>query len=112
MRCAHAGGELVPAASSLAAPPPIVPRVDVPPKDRVTDVIALHRDHIEFLAGKANADGKLPGNFSVRRDKKDGSDGTAVSHDSDKGFWEVGLFTTKQNFMLLQTVRRRESVCQ
>jgi hypothetical protein len=81
------------------------------PKDPKVDVLSIHRDYIEFLAGKANADGKMPGTFSVRRDKKDGSDGVAVSQENEKGYWEIGLFK-KDQFTLLQTVRRRETVCQ
>src|ERR1700730_12931125 len=52
-------------------------------------VVVMQRDYVEFLAGKANADGKLPGTFSGRRDRKDGTDGLAFSEESEKGFWEV-----------------------
>jgi hypothetical protein len=80
------------------------------------DVVAVQRDHVEFLAGKANVDGKLPGTFSGRRDRKDGNDGLAFSQEGEKGFWEVGLFKKiippNQSFALLQTTRRRDSVCQ
>jgi hypothetical protein len=31
------------------------------------DTVTVQRDYVEFLAGKANADGKLPGTFSGRR---------------------------------------------
>ena len=71
---------------------------------------------MEFLAGKANVDGKLPGAFSGRRDRKDGTDGLAFSQEGEKGFWEVGLFMKPESkdlkFALLQTTRRRDSVCQ
>ncbi len=83
-----------------------------PPK---IDVVAMQRDYVEFLAGKANADGKLPGTFSARRDRKDGNDGLALSQESEKGFWEVGLFKkgeSRDEFALLQTTLRRDSVCQ
>ena len=56
------------------------------------DVVTMQRDYVEFLAGKANVDGKLPGTFSGRRDRKDGTDGLAFSQEGEKGFWEVGLF--------------------
>ena len=80
------------------------------------DAVTLQRDYVEFLAGKANADGKFPGSFSGRRDRKDGTDGLAFSQEGEKGFWEVGLFMKPESkdikFALLQTIRRRESVCQ
>ena len=85
------------------------------------DVLTVQRDYIEFLAGKANVDGKLPGTFSVRRDRKDGDDGLASSQEGEKGYWEVGLFkkiiskdssSKPTSLALLQTIRRRESVCQ
>jgi hypothetical protein len=83
------------------------------------DVVTLQRDYVEFLGGKATADGKTPGTFSVRRDRNDGTgEGIAVSQEGKAGFWEVGLFKKKvdsddkNSFAMLQTVRRRESVCQ
>ena len=86
------------------------------------DVVTMQRDYVEFLSGKAAADGKMPGAFSVRRDKNEGTgDGIAVSQDGKTGFWEVGLFKRqidplnkngKSELAMLQTVRRRESVCQ
>jgi hypothetical protein len=80
------------------------------------DVVTIQRDYVEFLAGKANVDGKLPGAFSGRRDRKDGTDGLAFSQEGEKGFWEVGLFMKPESkdlkFALLQTTRRRDSVCQ
>jgi hypothetical protein len=80
------------------------------------DVVTMQRDYVEFLAGKANADGKFPGTFLSRRDRKDGTDGLAISQEGEKGFWEVGLFmkpvSRDVKFALLQTVRRRDSVCQ
>ena len=75
------------------------------------DAVTLQRDYVEFLAGKANADGKFPGSFSGRRDRKDGTDGLAFSQEGEKGFWEVGLFVKPESkdikFALLQTIRRR-----
>jgi hypothetical protein len=80
------------------------------------DVVVLQRDYVEFLSGKSSADGKLPGTFSVRRDRNDGSgDGLSIIQESEKGSWEVGLFKktgTNAGVALLQTIRRRESVCQ
>jgi len=80
------------------------------------DAVTMQRDYVEFLAGKANVDGKLPGTFSGRRDRKDGTDGLAFSQEGENGFWEVGLFMKPVSkdikFALLQTVRRRDSVCQ
>ena len=79
------------------------------------DVVTMQRDYVEFLAGKANVDGKLPSTFSGRRDRKDGTEGLAFSQEGEKGFWEVGLFmkpAPNATFALLQTVRRRDSVCQ
>jgi hypothetical protein len=38
-----------------------------------------------------------------------------MSQEGHAGFWEVGLFKKtdgKNDFALLQTVRRRESICQ
>jgi hypothetical protein len=82
----------------------------------IHEVVVMQRDYVEFLAGKANADGKLPGTFSGRRDLKDGTDGLAFSEESEKGFWEVGLFIKPESrdvqSALLQTIRRRDSVCQ
>jgi len=75
----------------------------------------MQRDYVEFLAGKANLDGKFSGTFNVRRDKKDGSDGLAIIQDTDKGYWEVGLFMTArgaQRIAMLQTIRRKDSICQ
>jgi hypothetical protein len=80
------------------------------PTDPKIDVVAVERDYIEFLSGKANPDGKLPGQFSVRRDLKDGSDGLAISQQGEKEIWEVGLFK-RDKFRMLQTTRRRDSVC-
>jgi hypothetical protein len=72
----------------------------------------MQGDYIEYLSGAADADGKFSGNFSVRRDHSDGSGvGTAVSQDGKAGFWEVGLFRRGGAF-LLQTSRRKKSVCQ
>lgn len=80
------------------------------------DAVTLQRDYVEFLSGKAAVDGKIPGTFSIRRDRNDGSgDGIAMSQEGHAGFWEVGLFKKtdgKNDFALLQTVRRRESICQ
>jgi hypothetical protein len=75
-------------------------------------LIQMQRDYIEYLSGAADPDGKFAGNFSVRRDHNDGSGfGTAVSQDGKAGFWEVGLFRRGVVF-LLQTTRRKDSVCQ
>jgi hypothetical protein len=75
-------------------------------------LVQMQRDYIEYLSGAADADGKFAGNFSVRRDHNDGSGvGTAVSQDGKAGFWEVGLFR-KGVVYLLQTTRRKDSVCQ
>jgi hypothetical protein len=80
------------------------------------DAVVLQRDYVEFLSGKAAADGKIPGTFSVRRDRNDGSgDGIAISQEGKAGFWEVGLFKKadgKNDFALIQTVRRKDAVCQ
>ena len=80
------------------------------------DVVTLQRDYVEFLSGKAAADGKMPGTFSIRRDRNDGSgEGLAMSQEGKSGFWEVGLFKKtdgKNDFAMLQTVRRRDSICQ
>jgi hypothetical protein len=76
------------------------------------DAVILQRDYVEFLSGKAAADGKIPGTFSARRDRNDGSgDGIAISQEGKAGFWEVGLFK-KNDLALIQTVRRKDSVCQ
>ena len=77
----------------------------------------MQRDYVEFLSGKPSAEGKFTGNFSVRRDRKDGNgDGLAVSQDGEKGYWEVGLFrrdvSADVHFAILQTIRRRDSICQ
>jgi hypothetical protein len=75
-------------------------------------VIAAERDYIEFLSGKADSDGKLTGSFSGRRDHNDEAGiGVAFSQEGKSGFWEVGLFK-KDRFFLLQTKRRKDSVCQ
>jgi hypothetical protein len=76
-------------------------------------IIAAQRDYLEFLSGKAaDSEGKFTGSFSVRRDRNDAAGiGVAVSQDDKLGFWEVGLFR-KDRFFLLQTVRRKDSVCQ
>jgi hypothetical protein len=86
------------------------------------DVITIQRDYVEFLSGKAASDGKMPGTFSVRRDRNDGTgEGIAVDQEGKTGFWEVGLFkrqidslnkSGKNQLAMLQTVRRRDSVCQ
>jgi hypothetical protein len=84
--------------------------------DPKIDAVTLQRDYVEFLSGKAAADGKLPGTFLMRRDRNDGSgDGIAISQEGKTGFWEVGLFKKtdgKNDFALIQTVRRKDSVCQ
>jgi len=80
------------------------------------DAVTLQRDYIEFLSGKAAADGKISGTFSIRRDRNDGSgEGIAMSQEGKAGFWEVGLFKKtdgKSDFALIQTIRRRDSICQ
>jgi hypothetical protein len=80
------------------------------------DAVTLQRDYVEFLSGKAAADGKITGTFSIRRDRNDGSgDGLAMSQEGKAGFWEVGLFKKtdgKNDFALIQTVRRRDTICQ
>jgi hypothetical protein len=80
------------------------------------DVVVMQREYVEFLGGKAAADGKIPGTFSMRRDRNDGSgEGLAMSQEGKSGFWEVGLFKKaegKDGFAMLQTVRRRDSICQ
>jgi hypothetical protein len=84
--------------------------------DAKLDVLTVQRDYVEFLTGRANVDGKLPGTFSGRRDRKDGDDGLAFSQEGDKGYWEVGLFkkvvSRDKVLAVLQTIRRRDSVCQ
>jgi hypothetical protein len=75
-------------------------------------LISTQRDYIEFLSGKADSDGKFTGSFSARRDRNDGVGiGTAFSQEGKSGFWEVGIFR-KDHFFLLQTIRRKDSVCQ
>lgn len=75
-------------------------------------LIQMHRDYIEYLSGAADTEGKFSSNFSVRRDRNDGSGtGVAVSQDGKAGFWEVGLFR-KGSAFVLQTIRRKDSVCQ
>lgn len=75
-------------------------------------ILTLQRDYIEFLSGKADSDGKLGGAFSVRRDRNDGSGtGVAIGQDGKSGSWEVGLFR-KDRFYMVQTVRRKEAICQ
>jgi hypothetical protein len=80
------------------------------------DVVIMQREYVEFLGGKAAADGKIPGTFSMRRDRNDGSgEGLAMSQEGKSGFWEVGLFKKaegKDGLAMLQTVRRRDSICQ
>jgi hypothetical protein len=76
------------------------------------DAVVLQRDYVEFLSGKATSDGKIPGTFSVRRDRNDGSgEGIAMSQEGKAGFWEVGLFK-KNDLAMIQTVRRKDSICQ
>jgi hypothetical protein len=75
-------------------------------------LLQMQRDYIGYLSGAADTDGKFTGMFSVRRDHNDGTGvGTAVSQDGKAGFWEVGLFRRGSAF-LLQTIRRKDSVCQ
>ena len=83
------------------------------------DVVTLQRDYVEFLSGKATADGKIPGTFSVRRDRNEGAgEGIALGQEGKAGFWEVGLFKKKidsdgkNDLAMLQTIRRRDSICQ
>ena len=82
------------------------------------DAVILQRDYIEFLGGKAASDGKISGTFSVRRDRNDGTgEGLAVSAEGKAGFWEVGLFRKiidrdGKDLAMVQTVRRRETICQ
>ena len=84
--------------------------------DPTIDVVILQRDYVEFLSGTASADGKLPGTFSMRRDRSDGlGEGLAIGQEGKAGFWEVGLFKKtddKNIFALLQTIRRKDSICQ
>jgi hypothetical protein len=79
------------------------------------DSVTLQRDYIEFLKEKTAPDDKTPPTFSVRRDRNDGSgEGIAISQDGKTGFWEVGLFKKtdgKTDFALIQTVRRRDTIC-
>ena len=76
------------------------------------NALTMQRDYVEFLAGKANDDGKFPDAFSGRRDRKDGNDGLAFSQQTEKGYWEVGLFVKKEasnvSVLTLQTIRRRD----
>jgi len=75
--------------------------------------VTTQRDYVEFLAGKADPEGKFSGVFNVRRDQKNGSDGLAIIQDTDKdkGHWEVGLFKSSETELLLQTIRRKDSIC-
>jgi hypothetical protein len=69
----------------------------------------MQRDYVEFLAGKLILKEKFSGAFNVRRDKNGGSDGLAISQDTDKGFWKVGLFK-RGKIAMLQNRRRKESI--
>jgi hypothetical protein len=83
------------------------------------DAVVTQRDYVEFLAGKPSEEGRFSGNYTARRDRKDGNgDGIAIGHDEgDKGFWEVGLFRRAgsgdrdEGFAMVQTVRRKDSIC-
>jgi hypothetical protein len=81
------------------------------------DAVLIQRDYVEFLAGKPSGEGKFSGNFTARRDRKDGNgDGIAIGQDAgEKGYWEVGLFKRADDvhtFAMIQTIRRRDSICQ
>ena len=76
------------------------------------DALMLQRDYTEFLSGSVNPDGQMPGSFAVRRDRRDGSgEGLAVKQEAKSEVWEVGLFK-KDKFAMVQTIRRRDSLCQ
>ena len=81
------------------------------------DPVVTQRDYVEFLAGKASNEGKFSGNYTLRRDRKDGNgDGIAVGQEGgEKGSWEVGLFKRtdgRNSFAMIQVIRRKEAICQ
>jgi hypothetical protein len=80
------------------------------------DALQAWRDGLELLGGPS-ADGRFPGQYIVRRDRPDigpAATGVAISQESDKGSWELGLFSVRGNqgdVFLLQILRRKESIC-
>ena len=78
------------------------------------DALQAWRDGVELLGGPS-VDGRYPGQYIVRRDRPDVSPpsaGLAISQESDKGSWELGLFAVRRDAFLLQIVRRKESICE
>jgi hypothetical protein len=83
---------------------------------KAPDALQAWRDGLELLGGPS-VEGRFPGQFIVRRDRPDigpGATGVAISQESDKGSWELGLFSVQGDrgeVFLLQTLRRKESIC-
>jgi hypothetical protein len=72
------------------------------------DALMALRDASETLSGSGK-EGRLLGQFGVRRDRNEGPRGIAILQEGEKGSWEIGLFTTP-NFMV-QIIRRRDAIC-
>src|SRR5271157_2452412 len=70
-------------------------------------VVSPHRK----IGPRGVADPGHDNGCSQGRDRRDGNDGLAIAQESEKGYWEVGLFK-KDRVVGLQTIRRRDSVCQ
>jgi hypothetical protein len=81
---------------------------------KAPEAIQAWRDGVELLGGPS-VEGRFPGQYIVRRDRQDSglpAPGLAISQESDKGSWELGLFSVEHDAFLLQIVRRKESVCE
>lgn len=79
----------------------------------VSSALTVQRQYIEQLGGAFNDKNILPVPLQARRSPNNATDGLAFSYEKDRESWEVGLFTTdRKNPLMLQTILRKESVCE
>ena len=77
------------------------------------DALVAVRNGVDQLDGPP-VEARYPGQFTVRRDRPDSGAtgaGIAFAQESEKGNWELGLFSVSNDAFLLQIVRRKDAIC-
>ena len=76
----------------------------------IAQIFEKHRQYVEALAGKPSDDGRFSGDYKLRRERDPDQKGVAVGFSSDKGTWELGVFS-RESYLMIQVVRSRDELC-
>lgn len=70
------------------------------------------RQYLEALGGPFDDKNNLPAPIEIRRSPKDTTDGIAIKSEKDKESWDLGLFTTGSDILMLQTTLKKDAICE